>query len=176
MEIATLSPDCAKDPRLAADIADLINEVYAVAEEGLWVENATRTTRAEIAALIASGEITVARDGDQIVGCVRIQHLDPDTSEFGMLAAAFAKRSLGVGRELVSFAERKCLDSGRRTMQLELLVPRAWSHPAKEFLAQWYGRLGYVVIRRGTIDETYPHLAPLLATPCDFIIYRRDLT
>jgi hypothetical protein len=105
-----------------------------------------------------------------------VQHLDADTSEFGMLVSAFATRSLGVGRELVSFAERKCLDSGRRTMQLELLVPRSWSHPSKEFLAQWYGRLGYLVRRRGTIDELYPHLAPLLATPCDLVIYRKDLT
>jgi hypothetical protein len=34
---------------------------------------------------------------------------------------------------------------------------------------------GYVETRRGTIDEAYPHLAPLLATPCDFVIYRKDL-
>jgi GNAT superfamily N-acetyltransferase len=176
MEIDTLSPDCAEDSRLTATIARLVNEVYAVAEDGLWVENATRTTRDEVAALIGAGEISVARDGDQIVGCIRIQHLDSDTSEFGMLVAAFANRSLGVGRELVNFAERRCLDSGRRTMQLELLVPRSWSHPSKEFLAQWYGRLGYVIVRTGTIDEAYPHLAPLLATPCDFVIYRRDLT
>jgi GNAT superfamily N-acetyltransferase len=176
MEIDTLSPDRAEDSRLTATIARLVNEVYAVAEDGLWVENATRTTRDEVAALIGAGEISVARDGDQIVGCIRIQHLDSDTSEFGMLVAAFANRSLGVGRELVNFAERKCVGSGRRTMQLELLVPRSWSHPSKEFLAQWYGRLGYVIVRTGTIDEAYPHLAPLLATPCDFVIYRRDLT
>jgi len=176
MELDTLPPARAGDPGLAADIARLINEVYAVAEDGLWVEDATRTTGDEIATLIAAGEMTVARDGDQIVGCVRVQHLDTDTSEFGMLVCAFAKRSLGVGRELVSFAERMCVESGRRAMQLELLVPRTWSHPSKEFLAQWYSRLGYVIIRKGTIDEPYPHLAPLLATPCDLVIYRKDLT
>ena len=46
---------------------------------------------------------------------------------------------------------------------------------SKEFLAGWYGRIGYAVTRTGTIDESYPHLAPLLATPCDFVIYRKDL-
>jgi len=27
-----------------------------------------------------------------------------------------------------------------------------------------------------TIDELYPELAPLLATPCDLVIYRKALT
>jgi len=31
-------------------------------------------------------------------------------------------------------------------------------------------------VRSGTIDESYPWLAPLLATPCDFVIYHKDLT
>ena len=102
--------------------------------------------------------------------------LDDTASEFGMLAAAPAHRGTGVGRQLVAFAERDSLDTGRAVMQLELLVPRLWNHPSKEFLAGWYGRLGYAVVRTGTIDESYPHLAPLLATPCDYLIYRRDLT
>jgi hypothetical protein len=45
----------------------------------------------------------------------------------------------------------------------------------KEFLAAWYTRSGYALTRTGTIDEAYPALAPLLATPCDFRIYRKDL-
>ncbi|HEX8006611.1 MAG TPA: hypothetical protein VF482_09315 [Trebonia sp.] len=27
----------------------------------------------------------------------------------------------------------------------------------------------------GSIDEFYPNLAPLLATPCDFIIYSKNI-
>ena len=60
-------------------------------------------------------------------------------------------------------------------MQLELLVPRGWSHPSKVFLDQWYTRMGYRVTRTGAIEEAYPELAPLLATPCDFLIYRKPL-
>jgi GNAT superfamily N-acetyltransferase len=176
MELHRLRPDQAGDMDLAADVANLVNGVYAVAEKRLWIETATRTTTDDIATLIGAGEITVARDGPGIIGCIRVHHLDADTSEFGMLAAAFTRRSLGVGRSLVSFAERQCLESGRGTMQLELLVPRGWSHPSKEFLADWYGRLGYIVLRRGTLDEPYPQLAPLLATPCDLLVYRKDLT
>jgi len=64
---------------------------------------------------------------------------------------------------------------GRRAMQLELLLPREWQHPSKEFLKAWYGRIGYRLIRTTTIDEAHPHLAPLLATPCDFAIYEKPL-
>ncbi|MEU7783384.1 hypothetical protein [Amycolatopsis sp. NPDC049159] len=28
---------------------------------------------------------------------------------------------------------------------------------------------------RAGLAEDYPHLAPSLATPCDFLIYRKDL-
>jgi hypothetical protein len=68
-------------------------------------------------------------------------------------------------------------------MQLELLVPRGWTHPVprgwthptKVFLAAWYTRIGYRIARKGAIDEAYPALAPLLATPCDFVIYHKRL-
>jgi GNAT superfamily N-acetyltransferase len=171
-----LLPAAARDEAILMErIADLINEVYAVAEAGLWTDGATRTTVDEIAELTQAGEIAVARLRGRIVGCVRIQRLDERTGEFGMLAADPAYRGVGVGRELVRFAERKCRADGLGIMQLELLVPRDWTHPTKEFLAEWYTRLDYQIARTGTIDEAYPALAPLLATPCDFVIYQKDL-
>jgi GNAT superfamily N-acetyltransferase len=163
------------DANVTLRIARLINEVYAVAEDGLWIDGATRTTAAEVAELIRAGEIAVARLRGRIVGCVRIQRLDEQTGEFGMLVADAAHRGVGIGRELVRFAERKCSAEGLSTVQLELLVPRGWTHPTKEFLAAWYTRIGYRVARTGTIDEAYPALAPLLATPCDFVINQKAL-
>ncbi|HZC14808.1 MAG TPA: hypothetical protein VE270_12385 [Thermoleophilaceae bacterium] len=80
-----------------------------------------------------------------------------------------------MGRALVAFAEEQSRERGRRAMQLELLVPRAWLHPSKEFLKAWYGRMGYRLVRTGRMDDAYPHLAPLLATPCDFTIYEKPL-
>jgi GNAT superfamily N-acetyltransferase len=175
IEIQLLPAAAADDRALMDRVADLTNEVYAVAEDGLWVDNATRTTVDEVTELTRAGEIAVARLGDLIVGSVRIQRLDERTGEFGMLVADPAHRGLGVGRELIRFAEQKCLADGLRTMQLELLVPRDWTHPTKEFLNAWYTRIGYRVARTGTIDEAYPSLAPLLATPCDFVIYEKEL-
>jgi ribosomal protein S18 acetylase RimI-like enzyme len=175
IETHLLPAAASDDATVVARITDLINEVYAVAEDGLWLDGAARTTVDEVAELTRAGQIAVARLRGRIVGCVRVQRLDEGKGEFGMLAADPAHRGVGVGRELVRFAERYSREEGLDTMQLELLVPRDWTHPAKEFLDAWYTRIGYRVARTGTIDEAYPALAPLLATPCDFVIYHKDL-
>lgn len=175
VDIGRLDPAAGDDQGVTSLLADLINEVYQEGEKGLWLDGAERTTPAEVAGLVRAGEIVVARLGGQIVATVRVQRLDADTGEFGLLAAAPARHGAGLGRRLVAFAEQRCRDQGCRTMQLELLVPRGWVHPAKDRLAQWYGRLGYRVVRTGSIDEDFPHLAPLLATSCDFLIYHKPL-
>jgi GNAT superfamily N-acetyltransferase len=174
-EIGFLSSVTAEDTGILATVTELINEVYAVAEDGLWTHGVTRTTAEEIAHLTRAGQIAVAVLEERIVGCIRIQQLDEDMSEFGMLAAAPGHRGIGIGRELVRFAEQSSRDKGRGTMQLELLVPREWTHPAKEFLARWYVRIGYKAVRTGSASEFHPDLSPLLATPCDFVVYRKDI-
>jgi GNAT superfamily N-acetyltransferase len=175
VEIRLLAAADSEDAELMARIAELTNEVYAVAENGLWTAGAARTTLDEVAELTRAGEIAVARLSGRVVGSVRVGRLDESTGEFGMLVADPAHRGLGVGRGLVRFAEGKSRADGLRDMQLEVLVPRGWKHPSKEVLAAWYTRLGYRVARRGAIDEAYPALAPLLATPCDLVIYRKRL-
>jgi GNAT superfamily N-acetyltransferase len=165
----------ARDTALVHELASLVNRVYAVAEEGLWADGAPRTTPAEMAGLIAAGQIAVARAEERILGAVRIRRLDSSEGEFGMLVADPAHRGTGVGRELVRFAERWGREQGLGTMQLEVLVPRQWAHPSKEFLKAWYTRVGYRPVRTGQFEKSYPELAPLLATPCDFVIYHKDL-
>ena len=164
-----------RDTRLVDHLTGLINDVYEVAESGLWRDGATRTTPSELAELIRAGQIAVATRDGRVVGSVRVHDVADDTSEFGMLVAAPDQRGTGVGRALIDFAEQHNRERGRRAMQLELLLPREWQHPTKEFLKAWYGRLGYRLIRTTTIDDSYPHLAPLLATPCDFAIYEKPL-
>ena len=173
--IGLLPATTASDPRVVREITDLVNEVYATAEAGLWIDGAPRTTTVEIQQMIAANEIAVARVDGRVVGAIRIQQLDDGVGEFGMLVADPAHRGGGVGRELVSFAEELSSRRGLATMQLEVLLPRGWSHPTKEFLKAWYTRLGYRPVRAGSIDESYPQLAPLLATPCDFAVYHKPL-
>jgi GNAT superfamily N-acetyltransferase len=174
-EVAVVPAAGAADAGLVAELTDLVNRAYAVAEEGLWVGGATRTTPAEVQAMIRAGEIVVARRDGRLVGAVRVQRLDHRDGEFGLLVAAPEQRGTGVGRDLVAFAERWARDRGLSRMQLELLVPRTWSHPVKEFLRGWYTRIGYRVVRTGSLGEAYQALVPQLATPCDFLIFHKDL-
>jgi GNAT superfamily N-acetyltransferase len=175
MAIGLLEPEAADDAALVDRLSDLINNVYEIAERGLWRDGFTRTTAPELAELIRAREIAVATRDGRIVGSVRVHDVSGDTSEFGMLVAAHDHRSTGVGRALLDFVERRSREGGLRAMRLELLVPRGWSHPSKEFLKGWYGRNGYRIVRTGRIDDAYPHLAPLLATPCDFEIHEKPL-
>jgi GNAT superfamily N-acetyltransferase len=173
--IQLLDPSAAEDADLVERLVELINAVYVTAEEGLWQPDARRTSAAERAELIAGGEIAVATVDGELAGAVRVQALDDDTGEFGMLAADHSHRGIGVGRELVAFAERLSIDRGHRRMQLELLVPRVGKHPNKVFLDDWYTRIGYRVVRTISLAEAYPDLAPLLATECQFVVNERPL-
>jgi GNAT superfamily N-acetyltransferase len=92
-----LSRTAGADATLMERISELANEVYAVAEAGLWTDGATRTSVAEIVQLTRVGQIAVARMGGQVVGCVRVQRLDERTGEFGMLCADPAHRGIGIG-------------------------------------------------------------------------------
>ncbi len=175
IEVQLLDPAAAGDTGLVDRLASLVNDVYEAAEDGLWRGGATRTTPSEMADLIEAGEIVVANVDDRLAGSVRVQVLSEVTGEFGLLAADPEQRGIGVGRELVAFAEHLSRGRGLHTMQLELLVPRTWTHPSKEFLDAWYRRMGYEVIRRTSVDDLQPELAPLLATPCEFVVYEKSL-
>lgn len=174
--VGLLDVTAGHDTGLVDRLTALINGVYASAEDGLWRDGVTRTTTSEVVQLIAARQIAVATTPDgKIVGSVRVQVVADDVGEFGMLVAAPERRGTGIGRALIDFAERHSRERGMRAIQLELLVPRAWRHPSKEFLTSLYRRSGYRMIRNSTIDDAYPQLAPLLATPCDFEIYEKPL-
>jgi GNAT superfamily N-acetyltransferase len=165
----------ATDGALAGELSELINEVYEVAERGLWREGFARTNEAEVAELIAGGEIAIARRDGRVVGSIRIHDVAVDASEFGLLVAAPDQRGVGIGRALVDHAERDSRERGLRAIQLELLVPLEWQHPTKEFLKGWYTRRGYRIMGRRQVADAYPHLAPLLATPCELTLYEKPL-
>lgn len=156
-------------------ITNIINRVYEASEESLWKNRVVRTTVAEVTEFACGGEIAVARLKGQIVGCVRVRRIDQETGECGMLAVDVEYQGNGIGRELMRFAEQKCQNEHLRKMQLELLVPRKGSHPAKVILENWYTRIGYLPVRTETVDSLYPKLAQMLASPCRFLIFQKEL-
>lgn len=163
------------DAAVVERLTGLVNRVYATSESGLWDDGATRTNAAEVAARIAAGEIAVATVDGGLAGVIHVRAVGDTTAEFGTLAVAPEHRGLGVGSALIAFAERRSRERGMRTMRLELLVPRTWRHPSKVFLDAWYSRLGYRATRTIGVDESEPELAPLLATPCEFVVYEKPL-
>jgi GNAT superfamily N-acetyltransferase len=173
--VRALETAAGRDGGLVERIASLINSVYAAAENGLWRAQATRTTPAAVARFIEAEEMAVAMVGSELAGVVRVQAVSEVTAEFGLLAVDPDHRGLGVGRGLISFAERHSRERGLRVMQLELLVPRTGRHPDKVFLDDWYRRIGYRVVRRTSVEDLEPELAPLLATPCEFVVYEKPL-
>ena len=173
--VRLLEKSAADNALLVDHLTRLVNEVYATAEHGLWRDEATRTTDSEFAALIRAEQIAVATRDGQIAGSVRIHDVANDASEFGILVASPDQRGTGVGRALVAFAEQHSRERGLRAIQLELLVPREWRHPSKEFLKGWYTRIGYRLVGTRSIDDAHPQLAPLLATPCDIEVHEKPL-
>lgn len=166
----------ADQPQVVASITDLVNEVYRVSEAGIWTEGTSRTDDGEISDLIRLGQIASARSGGLVVGAIHVHQLDADTGGLGMLSAAASHRGQGIGTRLVDFAEDWARARGLASMQLEVLIPREWQHPSKTFLLEWYERIGYQRLRNDSFEDDYLALAPLLATPCDFVVFRKKLT
>jgi GNAT superfamily N-acetyltransferase len=174
--ISIAPPALAADREFVASITELVNEVYAVAEQGLWAGPTDRTDPAEIASIITAGELVGAREADgEIIGAARVRQLPSGEGEVGMLVAHPKRRGAGIGRDLLAYAEGWARERGLRTMQLELLVPKTWAHPVKEFLRGWYTRAGYRVVRSTDLAEHYPALQPRLACPCDFLVFNKAL-
>ena len=69
----------AADARLVERLTNLVNDVYATAEAGLWRSGATRTRTALTAELIGAGEIAVATLDGAIAGMVRVHAVSDAT-------------------------------------------------------------------------------------------------
>jgi GNAT superfamily N-acetyltransferase len=175
VQVDLLPPAAAADEVLVESIARVVNDAYAIGEEGLWVEGAARVEPADVADAIRDSGMLSATLDDQVVGCARVQRLDRTTADLGLISVAPERWGAGVGGELIEAAERLIRSRHFSAVQLELLVPQGWVHPAKERLRAWYLRLGYSIVRSAPFEEVASQLAPQLATPCEFLIFRKSL-
>jgi GNAT superfamily N-acetyltransferase len=174
-EIKLLTPDEARDEILVEELVRLVNRAYAVGEAGLWLEGTTRTMPDEIMEAIRSGGMLAATAEGRIVGCAYVHPLDAGTADLRLISTEPERWGSGVGRELVRSAEQLMRSRGMTTMQLELLVPKEWVHPDKDRLRDWYTHLGYRVVRSAPFEQIAAHLASQLATPCEFLVFRKPL-
>lgn len=174
-DVDVLARSAAADEGLVTQLAQVINEAYAIGEAGLWLDGATRISPDEVGEAIRSGRMLAATSDGRLVGCVFLRPLDACTADLGLLSVATDQWGHGVGGELVRSAEELMRSEGVTTMQLELLVPKVWVHPEKARLRAWYTRLGYTVVGSEPIEHVAGHLASQLRTPCEFLIFRKSL-
>jgi GNAT superfamily N-acetyltransferase len=156
-------------------LSALINEVYDDAESGMWQRKGTRTHPAEVERLLRAQALILAEIDGMLVGSVHVNLMSDGVGEFGMLVADLNHRGQGIGSALVDRAESWARDRACHTMRLELLTPRHWTHPSKEFLKQWYARMGYRPQATESFERLYPELVPELATECDFTVWHKSL-
>ena len=156
-------------------LSALINEVYDDAEAGMWKRKGTRTNPSEVERLLRDQALILAEIDGVLVGSVNVKLMNGGVGEFGMLVADLNHRGNGIGSALVERAESWARDMGCHTMRLELLTPRHWTHPSKEFLKVWYTRSGYRPQATESLEMLHPELVPELATECDFTVWHKPL-
>jgi GNAT superfamily N-acetyltransferase len=156
-------------------LSDLINEIYDDAESGMWKRKGTRTNPTEVERLLRAQALILAEIDGVIVGSVNVNLMRDGVGELGMLVADLNRRGKGIGSALVDHAENWARDMACNTMRLELLTPRNWTHPSKEFLKKWYSRIGYKPQTTESLEILHPELVPELATECDFTVWYKSL-
>jgi GNAT superfamily N-acetyltransferase len=156
-------------------LAELINRVYDEAESGMWKAQGTRTTAGQIEELLRAGALILAEYRGAVVGSVNVNLLEAGVAEFGMLVADPVHRNKGIGTALVEAAEDWARKMKCEVMRLELLTPRTWRHPSKEFLKEWYGRMGYRPQFTEPLEGLHPDKVAQLATDCDFTVWHKRL-
>lgn len=163
-------------PHRVAHLVKLINDIYRAEEADMWKEGTSdRVIPSEVNDFLKKEQLFFAFSGKELVGSVKIDVIDDETMEFGMLVANPDFRGRGIGRELVSTVENHARDQGFKKMMLELLTPRDWENPSKEFLKIWYTRLGYIPGNTIPFAQEFPRRAKDFACPCDFTVWIKDL-
>jgi len=97
-----------------------------------------RLEEGELAALFLDPDVAifVARQGEDIVGCVTVTDFPPDTARIGMLCVDPPFQSSGLGSRLLRTAELLCENLGVARARMTVIEDRA-------SLIAWYVRKGY---------------------------------
>ncbi len=160
---------------IAEEIFRRIIEVYDQSEGDLMKTLGQRTTLANVRALMQAQQLLVAEVDREIVGSVVLFPVNASTIEFGMLVSDTSMRKQGIGLALVRAAENAGYSRGFATIQLQVLAPQHYKHPHKEFLKDWYARLGYQLAAVQSPECCHPGLNELLAVDCEVSLWKKAL-
>jgi len=114
-------------------LTQLINAAFVVERV---VFDGDRVDDLGVRAYMSSGTFLVTEDSAGLVGCVYVE-THGHRSYLGLLSVQPARQGLGLGRKLVTAAEKLARESGSRIMDLRVISARG------EQLLPFYQRLGY---------------------------------
>jgi GNAT superfamily N-acetyltransferase len=174
LAVGRLPPQAAEDAGLLGRLVGLINDAYAIAEEGLWLTGVERTDLDQTYAAVAAGRVLVGRVDRVLAGTVQTQEVGGSRVSFGTLAVDAVFSGRGVGSALVRRVEMDAAVVGARFTRLEVLVAEP-IHPHLERLAAWYSRLGYREVGRTALDQISPREVPFLRRACEVSLMEKVL-
>ena len=158
-----------------AALTALINRAYASAILQLWTAAFDRVGHAEVAAMVAAGEVFAAERQGWLLGCVQYRELDAETSWFGLLAVDPDTAGVGAGTALVDAVEAEAASTGHQRIGLDLLTAGI-DTPHQARLQAWYQRRGYVEVGRTDFEPDDASLARTMRAPCVSVRHRKTLT
>ena len=172
----TLSIANATDEQHVPFLVDMINEVYHTSEGNIWIDDHLRISKERLVEIIQSKELLLARNDNEIFGCIHLERVNDHLFKFKMLVANPKYKGKGIGSLLVEFAEEQAKDNKAKIMQLELLVPTEFTHDDKVFLDKWYTRIGYQQIEEHAVDYVHQGISQFLKVACIAKVYQKEIS
>jgi len=136
--------------RDAGAIARLVNAAFLV--EQFFIDR-DRTNPETVRELLAKGNFLLAEEVPNLVGCVYYEHRG-ERGYFGMLSVSHSHQGTGVGRTLVSTAEKYFREAGCKFSEMKIVNVR-------EELRTLYRRWGYVETSTSPYDDPVPTKIPV---------------
>ncbi len=104
--------------------------------------------RNENLSMDAEDDIFVAKDGDKVIGCLMLHHVDGDTIKFRQMAVYNEWQGKQIGRLLMETAEAYAAGKGYKTISLH----------ARKVVSGFYTALGYHTVGDEFFEVNIPHL------------------
>ena len=101
-------------------------------------------------------------------GCVYVERRG-ETGYLGLVSVATVRQSIGLGRDLMAAAESWLREAGCAVFQL-------WVLSTRPELSDWYGRMGYRLVRTEPFEAVNPPPTRRPLRPCHFLVMERDAT
>lgn len=153
-------------------------KAYAETEVEIWGKNYKRLALNEFICLIKKEEVYIARIANNLVGSIHLFKISDTTYSFGLLNTDFNLKGRGIGKALVSKAEKVAVKNGGKLMEIEVLRPANFDTPFKVLLKNWYLKQGYQFSHFDTfinLKPDKPEKVKELITPAGFDCFSKQL-